>query len=285
MFDVLRKQKKENTHGNLYLIGGHEDKSGEMKVLRFILQDAGVKQVTLIPTASSVPRDLSADYERAFRDLELEQLDVLDIRTSEEANRDEYLEVIYNSELVFFTGGDQVHLLERLGNTKLFTAIRNKWLQGMPIAGTSAGAAAMSKDMIYDGDGIGLLKGTVCHMQGFGFLPEFVVDTHFDVRSRLPRISQALAAGYAAAGIGLSEDTGLLISPDHKAQVFGQGYVALINKAEGFDTNYQQVAENAPWSAYNLNFSMLYAGDTVDMTTASYTCHIAKQSGTQVSYL
>lgn len=266
MFNTTRTTHKEKTQGNLYLIGGHEDKEGEKSVLQFVLDSTQATQITLIPTASSIPRDLWLAYERAFQDLGVHDLVNLDIRTREEADKEEYVHAIQNSQLVFFTGGDQVHLLEKLAGTRIEHAIRERWMHGMPIAGTSAGAAAMSRDMIYDGDGIGLQKGTVCHMPGFGFLDDIVVDTHFDVRQRLPRLYQAIAAGYGELGIGLSEDTGMLITPDQKGRVFGRGYVSIVSKAPGFCTNYQQITEGAPWSVHNARLSLLYPDDVIDFT-------------------
>ena len=197
------------TKGHLVLIGGNEDKVRNREILQRIVNINNVKNIAVIPTASRYyPRQLGDKYRSAFSKLGVKKIEILDIRSAKEADREENYEKIQASDCIFFTGGDQVRLVEILQNTKLLQVIKDEYQNGKTIAGTSAGAAAASNPMIFDGDEMGFLKGSVNHGEGFGFIENFTVDTHFITRGRISRLTQFLLRGYSNFGIGFAEDTG-----------------------------------------------------------------------------
>ena len=200
--------------GKLILIGGAEDRKDDMKVLRRMLDTTTPSVVTVIPTASSYPSDLASDYREAFRRLGFQDINVLDIRERSEADLEEHLNAALKTDLFFFTGGDQKRLVDIIEDTALIGIVRQRFAAGASMAGTSAGSAAAADVMIYDGDGRGLIKGSISASPGFGFISGIATDTHFNARSRLLRLSQHLVSGKTNKGIGLAEDTAAIIHPD-----------------------------------------------------------------------
>lgn len=249
-----------NQRGKLVLIGGAEKRSGEMTVLRKTVEINYAKTIVVIPTASSHPRSLGDSYYYTFKDLGAKDVHVFDIRSKEEANNQKYLDKITSADLIFFTGGDQVKLVETLKHTKLFSRIKNMWMAGATIAGTSAGAAGACDPLIYDGDKKGFSKGVAKYGEGFGFIKNITIDTHFTERGRIYRLSQFLLSGKSHRGIGLGENTGIIISPDNTMEVIGSGMVTLINSKRATFSNYQMIEDFKPISANGLNFGFLHSG-------------------------
>ena len=247
-------------NGYLVLIGGAEKRSGKMTVLRKTIELNNAQTVVVIPTASSYPRDVGKSYYYIFRDLGAKDVYIFDIRSREEAAKKEYLEKIEDAGLIFFTGGDQVKLVEKIHHTKLFEKIKNKLLQGATVAGTSAGAAAAGDPLIYYGDYKGFKKGVVRYSEGFGFLKNIIIDTHFTKKNRIYRLSQFLLSGLSNRGIGIGEDTGIIISPDNKCEVVGSGMVTLLNSKKVTYSNYKDIYNYDPVTANGINLGFLHAG-------------------------
>ena len=246
-----------NKKGSLVLIGGNEDKTRNKEVLKEIVQVNQAKKVVIVPSASKYyPRQLGEKYQIAFRDLGAETIDVLDIRSREEADKEEHFKLLNDAECIFFTGGDQVRLVEMLSETKLLYLIKQRYENGCTLAGTSAGAAAASNPMIYDGDEMGFLKGSVNHTEGFGFIENITIDTHFLVRGRIARLAQFLLRGYSDIGIGIAEDTAIIYSPKETIRVVGNGMITLINSKNLQYTDYQQtkIDEQFTSDGYTLSF-------------------------------
>jgi len=215
--------------GALVLIGGNEDKKNDLAVLDYLIAINQARDVAVIPTASSRPRELADKYRRAFNRLGANKVRILDIRCPQEADRQEHHDAIRAAQLVFFTGGDQVKLVNTLRKTRLLERIRKAFRRGATVAGTSAGAAAAGDMMLYAGDRKGSYKGAVEMSTGFGFIHGLVVDTHFHERHRLDRLIQVLLRLQAATGIGLGEDTAVVISAGTRLQVIGSRMVSLVD--------------------------------------------------------
>jgi len=227
--------------GYLVLIGGSEDRRGERHVLRRTLSVNSARTVTVIPAASARGGDLGREYEDAFREAGASKVHVLEVDDPSRTDRQVNVERIQEADLVFFTGGDQVKLVDAVRGTRCLELIRTKLLEGMTVAGTSAGAMACSETMIYYGDDAGLRKGAVRHSEGFGFLKKVTVDTHFLERRRIFRLAQFLAEGDVHYGVGISEDTGIALGPDSRFEVFGQGLVTVLRSDRGTFSNSQKV--------------------------------------------
>jgi len=182
--DTLKKTEQSvPRRGYLVLVGGAEDRTGRKEILRRTLELNGARTVSIIPSASRSPRGLARQYARAFRSLGALRVFTLDIRSRSEADLNRQAERISESDLIFFTGGDQVRLVRLLGGSRMIEETRQALRRGATVAGSSAGAAAVSDQMLYDGQLRGLHKGRVRHSRGFGFIRGITIDTHFVQRT------------------------------------------------------------------------------------------------------
>jgi len=260
-YSVSKVDKK----GYLVLIGGAEDRKNEKVILKRTVSLNNAKTVAIIPTASNCPHGLAEDYFYAFRDLGVENAHILDIREKEEAEKPEFLEKIEQADLIFFTGGDQSRLVNTLIDTTLFEKIKDRYLNGVTIAGTSAGAAAACDPIIFDGDSGGLKKGTIRHSQGFGFIKNVTIDTHFVNRGRLGRLTQFLSSGISLKGIGIGEDTAIIINNNDVFEVIGSEMVTVVNMDEVSYSNYEQLNENEPIVINDIKIGFLQSGSIFNM--------------------
>lgn len=262
-------QEKTSRQGCLVLIGGAEDKIYDKVVLQSALATNNAKSIVVIPTASyRYANELGVEYTDVFRNLGASRIDVLDIRKSEEAREERHVEKVKQADLIFFTGGDQLRLSEILNHTPVLDTIRKRHLEGATIAGTSAGAAAASDPMIYDGDRYGFQKGTVNSSEGFGFLEGITVDTHFVKRGRIARLIQFLARKprqqYA---IGLAEDTAIIVDPKKTAEVVGSGVVMVLSGETLNYSNYHEIEDNERITVDGLRLGVLASGAKFDLNS------------------
>lgn len=261
----MKKLEQMTRRGWLALIGGGEDKGRDLAVLRQIVAINGSRHVAIIPSASRVGDEVGSEYDRVFRNLAVEKRDILKIRHRDEADHPDHLAAIDAADLIFFTGGDQVRLVEILAGTALIASVARRLQDGATVAGTSAGAAAAGQRMLFDGDGRGFTKGAIGTAAGFGFIGDIAFDTHFVSRGRIGRLTQFLASGEASQGFGLSEDTALLISPDDIASVIGSDMVTALKYPGGGHNDYHAVAERQLFSVDGVRLSFLAPGSDFDL--------------------
>ncbi len=264
---------KTQKKGYLVLIGGAEDRRNEKVVLRKLINLNDAKNIVVITSATLYPTETAEDYYHAFRDLGIENVHVFDIRDNRETNEPGYLEKIDNADLVFFTGGDQVRLTRILLNTQLLKRIKERFLnEGLTIAGTSAGASAAANPMTFDGDNQGLIKGTVKHDEGFGFLENITIDTHFVARGRLGRLTQFLCNGFTQKGIGIGENTSITIKPDNTFEVAGTGIITVVSTKEVNFSNFDKIEDGERISIDGIKIGFLQDGSIFDMNTWEIIC-------------
>ncbi|OQA02019.1 MAG: Cyanophycinase [Bacteroidetes bacterium ADurb.Bin408] len=251
---------QEKDKGYLVLIGGAEDRTGEKLILRKIVNLNNAKNISVIPTATNYPQACGEDYHYAFKDLGVETINILDIRETGEADNAEHFKCIEEADVIFFTGGDQVKLVQVLNDTKLISLIMQRFYNGVTIAGTSAGAAAASNPMIFDGDTQGLLKGTVNAGPGFGFIQNITIDTHFIARGRIGRLTQFLFSNNIKRGIGLGENTAIVLNSSGIFEVIGTGIISVIDISEVSYSNYNFINNNERISINGIKAGFLQAG-------------------------
>ncbi len=252
---------KYSRKGTLVLIGGAEDRKYEKKILNHIIRINHPGKVAVFPTASSYPGEVYETYRRAFRDIGVEEVFYVDIRHPDEADRPRYLKMVKESDLIFFTGGDQERLVDVLGGSRMLKRIRHRYNRGATIAGTSAGAAAIGDPMITSGnDTDGFKKGAIHISSGFGFLKRLVVDTHFLARGRIPRLAQMLSSGKARQAIGLDEDAAVAVHPDRTFEVVGSGMVTVMSGYTLHYTSYHQAATDELVGMDRIHISFLTPG-------------------------
>jgi cyanophycinase len=284
-----------NVKGKLVIIGGAVDKGSfteaafdknvannlnffEKGILRRIINESKHHEdsrIEVITTASVIPKEVGPQYVKAFEYLKARNVGLLNIERREQTHDPEILERIKAADVVMFTGGDQLRLTSILGGTKLHDIILDKFKNEEFIyAGTSAGAAAASNNMIYQGSSHeALLKGEVKITSGLSLIQNVIIDTHFVQRGRIGRLFQAVVGNPRVLGIGLGEDTGLLITSDGKMEAIGSGLVILVDGRTINDTNLTQVEMGRPISINNLTVHVMSMYDIYDLNTHKMEIH------------
>jgi cyanophycinase len=268
--------------GKLMPIGGAEDKGTDLEegfitrnnlnffelgILKRIVAETKhtkASKIEVITTASQIPEEVGDNYLSAFAKLDCTNVAVMHIRNRDDAQRPDYIERIKNCDAIMFSGGNQLRLSATFGGTQILKTLIERYHNedGFVIAGTSAGAMAMSNTMIYEGNAANAhLKGAVKITTGLAFMQNVIFDSHFDKRGRFGRLAQAVASNPSAIGIGLGEDTGLLIREGNKMEAIGSGMVIII---DGHDIGYSNIADipdENPISFENLRVHMLAKGN------------------------
>ncbi len=274
-----------NPKGILIPIGGNEDKGfhGEESetydldyiaegILSHVAIQCSMEQpkVLVIPTASRIPVEVSANYTEAFQKLGCTDVTCLDIRKRSEADKEEYLSLLRQANCVMFSGGDQSRISKIIGGTKFHQILQERYQQdeNFVVAGTSAGAMAMSQEMIAGGSSTeALQKGAVKMRKGLGLCPEVIFDTHFIKRGRFGRVTEAIAKHPECIGIGLAEDTGMIIKEGRYCTVIGSGMVIIFDGSKFQHNNQRILEEGTPMSITNMVVNVLSNSDQYDLKT------------------
>ena len=223
--------------------------------------------VEVVTTASQIPELVGIEYVNAFNQLNLSKVGTLHIRSREDAQRKDYIERIRKADVVIFTGGDQLRLSSIFGGTEFLQVLKQRYhKENFIIAGTSAGAAAASTNMIYKGQSNeALIKGEVQITAGLGFIDSVIIDTHFVQRGRIGRLMYAVASNPGILGIGLGEDAGLLITEGSQMEAIGSGLIILVDGKNMVETNIYDVELGSPVSIENLKLHVMSIYDKYDL--------------------
>jgi cyanophycinase len=267
--------------GKMLIIGGAEDVGEEsyvpemksrtksarhLEILGELLPPERSKEhrIEIITTATEKPEEMGRRYINAFRRAGFQNIHHISIQTKEEARRDAFVKRIEKAQAIMFSGGDQFRLSTILGGSEVMEMIIRKYREEKEfiVAGTSAGAMVMSKLMIYEGQVYeALLKGDLKITSGFGLIDNCIIDTHFVKRGRFGRLAQAVITNPTCTGIGLGEDTALIIKKGNEAECRGSGMVMIIDGKEIGFTNVATTEENLPICVENLRVHILARGD------------------------
>lgn len=270
----------ETPNGKLISIGGAEDKGTESEghyasqnnlnffelgiLKRVVLEIGGVdKHIEVITTASNIPREVGDNYSLAFGKIGCTNAHIMSIRNREEARNPEFIERIRKADGVMFSGGDQLRLSTIFGGTQILEILTDRYMNDrLVIAGTSAGAMAMSNTMIYQGKSdLAHLKGEVKITTGLAFMSNVIIDSHFDKRGRFNRLAQAVASNPSCTGIGLGEDTGVIVTSGNDLEVIGSGAVVIVDGKDILHSNITEVSIGTPISVENLRVNILVHGN------------------------
>jgi cyanophycinase len=260
--------------GRLLAIGGHEqretpnespsnpDQSADFILQRFVDELPARRTVVVIPSASEEPDEAAQDYVDLFTRLGVENVEVLNVQSREQANSDESIAVIDRADGVMFTGGDQLRLTALLGGTALLARLSERYLhEPIVIAGTSAGAAAMSTPMIYQGrNDAGFLKDEIHVTTGLQLLRDVAIDTHFIKRGRIVRMAQIIATNPGCIGLGLEEDTAVLVTKGRELEVIGNGMVVLLDGHNCTSNTIYEIQPGEVFSIRDLRLHLLAKG-------------------------
>ncbi|TPE45434.1 cyanophycinase [Pontibacter mangrovi] len=249
--------------GKLIALGGGDDES----LIKLIKSEVCslTSRIEVIATATPEASDAIKSglaYKRAFEEMGCSNAHFMRIDEGHPTDSPENLARISQADVVFFTGGDQVRLASFLSDTELLRLMRYRYQnENIIVSGTSAGAAIMSDSMIYDGYGhYSLIKGEMKTTQGGAFIQNVYIDTHFAERGRFGRLAHAVAHDPHYVGIGLSEETGIIINEGDQVEVFGPGVVTIIDASEMRFCNTREVEENEPIAVENLKMHLLVHG-------------------------
>ncbi len=253
--------------GHVIVIGGAEDKVRERIILsRFVALAGGADaRVVVISTASSLGPAAGELYKRVFGELGVRDVRPIHAVTRAQANDESAARTVRDSTGIFLTGGNQLRLSSTIGGTAMARAVLERHRQGAVVAGTSAGASAMSTHMVAFGASGGSPKQRMVQMAaGLGVLPGVIVDQHFQQRNRLGRLLAIIAQNPSLLGLGIDEDTAGVIGPDHVLEVVGRRSVTILDGSSS-DTDVWEVPAYRPLMISNVVLHSLPAGYRFDL--------------------
>lgn len=272
---------KPNVKGILIPIGGNEDKGWQDEegqgldfinegILSHVVRQSGGVQakIIVVPTASRIPDEVGTNYLNAFTILGCKNVKVINITKKQEANNQEVIAEFKTAQCIMFSGGDQSRLVKIIHQTALHHLLLERFKnEAIVIAGTSAGAMAMATEMIAGGSSTdAMLKGAVLLRKGLGLIPELIIDTHFVKRGRFGRLAEAVAIYPNLIGIGLGENTGLIIKNGNEFKVIGSGMVVVLDPSKLTHNSHKLLNVGTAMSLSNLVTHLLANGDrfTID---------------------
>ena len=283
-------QYQQNIHnecptpnGILFIIGGHEQKIGENKKdkndkkgeARHIELDVLKTFVKLIPkqnplivvvtsASSEETKETFNEYKETFQEFCTCEISQIHHETRADLLKDLEEELISQADAVFFCGGDQLKLTSIYGGSKFLTLLKERYIHDkLVIAGTSAGAMALSTPMIYAGTNRNeMIAGNVKITTGLEFMRDVCIDTHFVDRGRFVRMAQVMATNPTSIGIGIEEDTAIIVRKGVDIEIVGNGVIIIINAHKSYGTNITEFNNDKTLSIRNLTVHILSAGET-----------------------
>jgi cyanophycinase len=255
---------REIIGGHLLVIGGAEDKYNERRILKKFLELAGGEkaEVLIVPVASDFPEFAADVYTQAFRNLGVANPRVLRATSRQDvfqADADALLDGVTG---VFMTGGDQMRLVSILGGTKFADKLRQLVREtDIVLAGTSAGAAGMSTSMIVRGESTSHPhKNSVRLSPGLGFLKNIIIDQHFTERGRISRLITAVSFNPYNLGVGIDENTAIILNTEGIMEVYGQGSVTIVDGSQITYNEIAEVGDNQEFSVCGVQLHVLRDG-------------------------
>lgn len=259
-----------NTHSAIMLIGGAEDKVHGREILHnfFVRSRSTDARIAIIPCASREPVIIGEHYRTIFEEMGAREIEVLDVREREQGADSTWLEFVQNCTGIFMPGGDQLRLCGLLADTPLMDIIRQRAQLGeVTLAAVSASANAIGYYMVAGGgSGEPPNRSLVDMTSGLGLIPEIIADCHFHNRNRITRLISAMAAYPDKLGIGIDEDTCVIVQGDENFQVIGTGIVTIVDPLNLSYTNYPNVDSTETLSLHNLRVHLLSHGEGYDLS-------------------
>jgi cyanophycinase len=257
----------EHQSGDLVIIGGGEDRRGKCEVLgHFVALAGGARaRVAVLAAASEDGGEVGRSYERVFRRLGAADVMVLRLEHRADAEDEGLCSSLASATAAFFTGGDQLRITATLGGTRLLDALYALHRNGGVLAGTSAGASIMSATMIVGGQGDEPARRAVLSMcPGLGLLPGTVIDQHFAQRGRLNRLLAAISQNPGILGVGIDEDTAVVVHED-TLSVIGSGTVTFLDGRPLTFSNASESGQEDPLALLGVVAHVLPAGYRFDL--------------------
>lgn len=258
----------EPRRGPLIAIGGAEDKVGDRAILRLVVERAGGKdaRIAIFPTASSIPNEMAPLYENIFRSFGA-HAETVWVDQRSDGEDPQKLAQVKNATAIFFTGGAQGRIVTLIGGTPMAQAVRRAHRAGVVVAGTSAGASVICDHMIAQGrKAYAPRRANITMAPGLGLTKRLVIDQHFAQRHRIGRLLTAVALNPFLIGVGIDEDTAIVLEPSHQLHVFGAGTVTIVDGAKILYTDIHETgAESEPAALLGVQMHVLTHACTFDI--------------------
>ncbi len=251
---------KDILSGNLIIIGGAEDKENKKVILNRVCNSINKDKDTLLiaTIATEYPKEAAIKYREVFNELKVKNIKVLDISERINASEQANVELIKEASLIFFTGGDQLRITSLIGGTLVYGALKEACNRGAFIVGTSAGASVMSDTMIVQGeDEDSPRKCTLKMSPGLGLIKGVIIDQHFAQRGRIGRLLTGIAQNPEVLGIGIDENTAIIVNKGGEIEVIGEGAVYFIDGSEITYTNVSELHADEILSMHNVKLHIL----------------------------
>lgn len=254
--------------GNLIIIGGAEDKKDKCEILREVVKKCSKsgKPLVILTAATEYPEEVGAEYKNVFKKLSYNNTRIIHIKDRDDANRQDYCDEILNSSCVFFTGGDQLKITSLIGGTDMLEGLKQAYRNGVLIVGTSAGASCVCTTMIVSGmDDNSPRKCTIKMAPGLDIIRGVLIDQHFAQRGRIGRLLSAIAQNPEMLGIGIDENTAIVIEKSSILRVIGSGAVTITDGKLLSHTNVSELTPDETLALTDVKLHILPNGYKYDI--------------------
>ncbi|MBE6054345.1 MAG: cyanophycinase [Clostridium sartagoforme] len=258
----------ERIKGDLIIIGGAEDKEGDKEILKKVCNSINKEvDIILIATiATEYPEEAFRKYKKIFTGLGVKNIKGLNIEERDDSLDENNINLIKEASLIFFTGGDQLRITSLIGGTLIYDTLKEASQNGCIIVGTSAGASVMSDTMVVKGeDDESPRKCTLKMAPGLGLVEGIMIDQHFAQRGRIGRLLTGIAQNPEILGVGIDEDTALVVRDNGDAQVIGSGAVYFLDASNITYSNVSEQNYDEVLSMFNVNLHVLKEGDKYNL--------------------
>jgi cyanophycinase len=251
--------------GTLFAIGGAEDRRDTKVILSYLAERVGSGKLVISTLASEYGDEVWEVYRKLFNSMGVKHVKHLDINHRDETSKDPRLDMLADAKAVFFTGGDQFKITTRLGGTAIAELIEEIYRRGGIVGGTSAGATALGDMMLIGSPDEGICKISDVHMTpGLGLAENMIIDQHFSERGRIRRLLGAVAQNPRMLGLGIDEDTAVVIENDGTLRVIGSGAAYIVDGHELSHTNISQASFSRAMTVFDVKLHVLSSGDRFD---------------------
>jgi cyanophycinase len=258
----------EDFFGNLIIIGGAEDKNDKCEILKEVVKKAKSKGGSLIvlTAATEYPAEVGGLYKKTFNKLHYHDIKVIDIKDRDDANREDFCKEIEKSGCIFFTGGDQLKITSLIGGTKLYESLKTAYRNETLIVGTSAGASCVCSTMVVSGaDDDSPGKRTLNMAPGLDIVRGVLIDQHFAQRGRIGRLLGGVAQNPESLGVGIDENTAIVLEGSGVFRVIGSGGVTVIDGSLITHTNVSELSKDETLAITDIKVHILPKGYKYDI--------------------
>lgn len=284
---VTKPSAGRERRGLLMAIGGSEDKLGDRAILTAFVERAtgGKGPIAVFPCASGHARAVAKTYTEVFEGLGAE-VRTVHVETREDACDHAKVALLEGARAAFFTGGAQGRIVSLIGGTPMAQAVRRAYHDGMAVAGTSAGASVLCEHMIAQGrSGYAPRRASVTMAPGLGLTKRLVIDQHFAQRHRIGRLFAAVALNPFLIGVGIDEDTAVIVDGHQRLEALGRGTVTIVDGAAIAHTNIHEGTAHQAAAVLGLTVHVLTTGHGYDIDTRKPTWPAYTDNGAQAPEL